>query len=302
MRQLFLKEREKLQKILGNKKAYFIFVMPAFIIYLLLAFVPIVMSGYYSLLKWDGIGQKAFIGLENYVGLFKDEAFLMAARNSLILAIASVIGQLIPALFFALVLARKVRGERIFRTIYFIPVLLSTVVIGQLFLKIYNPEYGALNAILSVFGIKGRDWLGDSNLALASAFFPIIWQYIGYHMLILYTGIKSVPADVYEAAQIDGANEIQTAFHITMPLIKSTMKVSITFAITGSLKLFDLIWVLTKGGPIHATEVPSTLMYTSIFSRMEYGRGSAMAIFIVLECLLFYFLIEKFFKVENFTY
>ena len=291
-----------MQKILGNKKAYFIFVVPAFIIYLLLAFIPIMMSGYYSTLQWDGIGQKVFIGLKNYADIFKDEAFLISARNSLILAVASVIGQLIPALFFALVLARKIRGERVFRTIYFIPVLLSTVVIGQLFLKIYNPEYGALNAILSVFGIKGQDWLGDKNFALASAFFPIIWQYIGYHMLILYTGIKSVPADVYEAAQIDGANERQIAFHITMPLIKSTMKVSITFAITGSLKMFDLIWVLTKGGPLHATEVPSTLMYTSIFSRMEYGRGSAMAIFIVLECLLFYFLIEKFFKVENFTY
>ena len=121
-------------------------------------------------------------------------------------------------------------------------------------------------------------------------------------MLILYTGIKGIPTEIYEAAQIDGASENQIAFRITMPLIKSTMKVSITFAITGSLKLFDLIWVLTKGGPLHASEVPSTLMYNSIFTRMEYGSGSAIAIFIVLECLIFYFLIEKFFKVENFTY
>ena len=232
----------------------------------------------------------------------KDEAFLLSARNSLILAIASIIGQLIPALFFALVLARKVKGEKVYRTIYFIPVLLSTVVIGQLFLKIYNPDYGALNAILKSFGLKGQDWLGDKRFVLASSLFPIVWQYIGYHMLILYTGIKSVPADIYEAAQIDGANERQMAWHVTIPLIKSTMKVSLTFAVIGSLKLFDLIWVLTKGGPLHASEVPSTLMYTSIFSRMEYGIGSAMAIFIVLECLIFYFLIEKCFKVENITY
>ena len=144
--------------------------------------------------------------------------------------------------------------------------------------------------------------MGDKRFVLASSFFPIVWQYIGYHMLILYTGIKSVPSDIYEAAQIDGANERQMAFHVTIPLIKSTMKVSLTFAVIGSLKLFDLIWVLTKGGPLHASEVPSTLMYTSIFSRMEYGIGSAMAIFIVLECLIFYFLIEKCFKVENITY
>lgn len=291
-----------MQKMLGNKKAYFVFVAPAFVIYLLLAFIPILMSGYYSTLKWDGIGEKIFIGLGNYKALLSDEAFLTAARNSLILAVASIVGQLIPALFFALVLARNIKGEKFFRTVYFIPVLLSTVVIGQLFLKIYNPEYGALNAILGLFGIEGKDWLGDKNIALASAFFPIIWQYIGYHMLILYTGIKSVPSEVYEAAQIDGANERQIAFHVTMPLIKNTMKVSLTFAVTGSLKLFDLIWVLTKGGPLHATEVPSTLMYNSVFTRMEYGSGSAMAIFIVAECMLFYFLIEKFFKVENFTY
>ncbi len=291
-----------MQKILGNKKAYFLFVAPAAVVYLLLAFIPILMSGYYSTLEWSGIGEKIFVGIQNYADLLEDESFLIAARNSLILAVASIVGQLIPALFFALVLARGIRGEKFFRTVYFIPVLLSTVVIGQLFLKIYNPEYGALNALLAMVGIEGRDWLGDKEIALASAFFPIIWQYIGYHMLILYTGIKSVPSEVYEAAQIDGANERQMAFHVTIPLIKNTMKVSLTFAVTGSLKLFDLIWVLTKGGPLHATEVPSTLMYNSIFTRMEYGAGSAIAIFIVVECLLFYFLIEKFFKVENFTF
>lgn len=210
-----------MQKILGDKKAYCVFVIPAFFVYFLMVFVPILMSGYYSTLEWDGIGSKVFVGLENFGALFKNKAFVLAARNSLILAVASIIGQLIPALFFALVLARGIRAEKIYRTIYFIPVLLSTVVIGQLFLKIYNPDYGALNALLKVFGFEGADWLGDKKLVLASSFFPIIWQYIGYHMLILYTGIKSVPSDIYEAAQIDGASETQMAFHVTLPLIKS---------------------------------------------------------------------------------
>lgn len=291
-----------MDKILGNKKAYFIFVAPAFLIYFVMAFVPIIMSGYYSMLEWDGIGEKAFIGLQNFADLMKNDAFLLSVRNSLILSVASVIGQLIPAMFFAIVLSRGIKGEGFYRTVYFIPVLLSTVVIGQLFLKIYNADYGALNALLQTFGLKGQDWLGNTKIVLAASFFPIIWQYIGYHMLILYTGIKGVPAEIYEAAQIDGASETQMAFHITMPLIKSTIKVSVTFAVIGSLKLFDLIWVLTKGGPLHASEVPSTLMYNTIFTRMEYGSGSAIAIFIVLECLFFYFLIEKFFKVEAITY
>ena len=119
---------------------------------------------------------------------------------------------------------------------------------------------------------------------------------------VLYTGIKGIPSELYEAARMDGASELQMAFRITMPLLKSTAKVSITFAIIGSLKMFDLIWVLTKGGPLHASEVPSTLMYTTIFNRLEYGSGSAIAIFIVLECLLFYFLLEKFVKVDPITY
>jgi len=291
-----------MNKILGNKKAYFIFVAPAFIIYFLMAFVPIIMSGYYSMLEWNGIGEKVFVGFRNFAELIKNDAFLISVRNSLILAVASVIGQLIPAMFFAIVLSRGIRGEGFYRTVYFIPVLLSTVVIGQLFLKIYNADYGALNALLQAFGLKGQDWLGNTKIVLAASFFPIIWQYIGYHMLILYTGIKGVPAEIYEAARIDGATETQIAFRITMPLIKSTIKVSMTFAIIGSLKLFDLVWVLTKGGPLHASEVPSTLMYNTIFTRMEYGSGSAIAIFIVLECLIFYFLIEKFFKTEPITY
>lgn len=299
---VYLERRITLQKILCNKKAYFIFVAPAFVIYLMIAFIPILMSGYYSTMEWNGIGKKVFVAFNNYTDLFQNKAFLISAVNSLILAAASIIGQLIPALFLAIVLARKIKGEKIYRTIYFIPVLLSTVVIGQLFLKIYNPDYGALNALLQKFGFTGADWLGNKKLVLAAAFFPIVWQYIGYHMLILYTGIKSVPEDIYEAAQIDGANELQMASRITIPLLKNTMKVSLTFAVIGSLKLFDLIWVLTKGGPLHASEVPSTLMYNTIFARMEYGSGSAIAVFIVIECLLFYFIIEKFFKVEDITY
>lgn len=291
-----------MQKILANKKAYFVFVAPAVLIYLIIAFIPILMSGYYSTLEWNGITGKVFVALNNYIDLAKNKAFLLSARNSFILAVASIVFQLIPALFLAIVLSRKIKGEKVYRTIYFIPVLLSTVVIGQLFLKIYNPEYGALNAILKKFGFEGQDWLGNTNLVLAASFFPIIWQYVGYHMLILYTGVKSIPEDIYEAAQIDGVNEWQLASRIIIPLLKNTIKVSLTFAVIGSLKLFDMIWVLTKGGPLHASEVPSTLMYTAIFTRMEYGSGSAIAVFIVLECLLFYFLIEKFFKVEDITY
>ena len=176
-----------MDKILGNKKAYFIFVFPAFVVYFIMAFIPIIISGYYSTLEWNGIGEKLFVGFDNFIALTKNDAFMSSVKNSLILAVASIIGQLIPAMFLAIILSRNIKGEGIYRTVYFIPVLLSTVVIGQLFLKIYNADYGALNAFFGLFGLKGQDWLGNTKLVLGAAFFPIIWQYIGYHMLILYT-------------------------------------------------------------------------------------------------------------------
>ena len=130
-------------------------------------------------------------------------------------------------------------------------------------------------------------------------FLCVAYQYLGYHMLLLYTAAKSVPFDVTEAAMIDGASEWRIAWNITLPLIKPMIKTCVTFAVIGSLKFFDLVWILTKGGPLHASEVPTTLMYTTIFNRNEYGIGSAIAIFVVLECLMFYLLIDKLFKIEH---
>lgn len=289
-----------MNQILGNKKAYAVFVLPALIVYLLMVMLPIVTSGYYSTLTWNGLGDGTFVGIQNYIKMFDDKVFLLSARNSLLLAVLSVVGQLIPALALALILARGIKGEKIFRTIFFIPVVISTVVIGQLFLKIYNPEYGMLNDFITKTGIgTTHDWLGDINTVLISAFIPVVWQYIGYHMLLLYAAAKSIPSELYEAAKIDGASELDIAFGITIPLMKTMIKVCITFAIIGSLKFFDFIWILTKGGPIHRSEVPSTLMYTTIFSRMEYGYGSSIAIFIIIECLVFYFLIGKLIKTDN---
>ena len=171
--------------------------------------------------------------------------------------------------------------------------------IGQLFLKIYNSNYGLLNTIIEYFGGTGVDWLGNQKTVLLATFFPVAYQYLGYHMLLLYTAAKSVPFDVTEAAMIDGASEWRIAWNITLPLIKPMIKTCVTFAVIGSLKFFDLVWILTKGGPLHASEVPTTLMYTTIFNRNEYGIGSAIAIFVVLECLMFYLLIDKLFKIEH---
>lgn len=289
-----------MDKLLKDKKAIFLFVFPALLVFVVAILLPICFSIYYSLLDWDGIGKGTFIGLKNYINLFVNnkDGFLISVKNSFILAVLSVFIQLPLSLILALVLARGVKGENFFRTVYFIPVIISTVVIGQLWMKIYNPNYGMLNTILKKIGLASlaQPWLASTKTALIAAFVPIVWQYIGYHMLLMYAAIKSISTDIFEAGKIDGASEFQIATRITIPLIKPILQVCVVFAVTGSFKAFDLIYILTNGGPLHSSEVPSTLMYSTVFDKYLYGYGSSMAIFIIAECLVFTLIIRKLFE------
>lgn len=289
-----------MDKVLSNKKTILMFLLPCLLLYLAIVIVPILISGYFSLLDWNGIGKGSFAGLSNYVQLFKpsSNSFFAAIWHSLILVLMSVFIQLPLALLLALVLAGKVRGGRFFRMAAFLPVVISTVAVAQLWLKIFQPDYGLLNSLLRAVGLDGltRQWLSNPKTALYAALAPTVWQYIGYHMLLLYCGVKAIPAEVFESAAIDGANAWQRSIHITIPLMKSVIQSSLIFAVIGSLKVFDIVYVMTKGGPLHASEVPATLMYNEIFQRNHYGYGSAMSVFIVLECLLMTLLIQRIFR------
>lgn len=295
-----------MNRILGNKKMIFLFVFPAFFFFAFIIILPIIFSSYYSLLDWNGYSEKILIGLKNYVTMFADfpSGFTKGILNSLLLAGLSVFVQVPLALILAIVISKGVKGEGFFRTVYFIPVIISTTVIGQLWMKIYQPKYGMLNYLLDKLGLDAwqNSWLASTSTALACTFFVIVWQYVGYHMLLLYSAIKAIPKTLYEAAKVDGATNSQIARHITIPLIVPMIKVCTTFAVIGSLKTFDLIYVLTKGGPVHATEVPTTIMYRVLLTENNYGLGSAMAIFIIIECLLFTVFIQRSFKAESFTY
>ena len=289
-----------MNRVLSNKKAVFIFLLPALVLFLTIIIVPIFMSVTYSLTEWDGIGKKVFTGFDNYKELFltNSDGFWRAVKNSLIFAAGSVFVQLPISLILALILARGVKGERFYVSVYFIPVLISTVVIGQLWMKIYNPQYGLLNTVLRSMGLEQLtgNWLGDTKKVIFAVIVPVLWQYIGYHMLLMYASVRSISEEIFEAARIDGANGIQTALHITIPLMKPILKVCVTFAVVGSLKNFDLVYVMTGGGPAGASQLPSTLMVETIFSRNLYGYGSSMAIFIILECFLFAWLIRGAFR------
>ncbi len=282
----------------------FLFLLPGLILFIGVLIAPIIMSVVYSLYDLRSISTQGmeFIGLGNYQELFTSGSisFWKALGNSLLLAALSVFIQLPLSLGLALMLGKGVKGERAFLSVYFLPVLISTVVIGQLWRKIYNPDYGILNAVLGLFGASNvmptGGWLGNVSSALWCVFIPTLWQYVGYHMLLMYAGVRSVSPDLREAAKLDGATDAQVDRYIVIPCIKPILRVSVIFAVTGSLKSFDLIYVLTNGGPFHATEVPSTLMINMLFERNRYGMGSTIAVLMIALCFAFAIIISAVFK------
>ena len=292
-----------MKKTLGYRINIFLFLLPALFLFVAVLIAPIAMSAFYSFHNWNGLKEPVYIGFQNYVELFTSNSinFMRALKNALLLALFSTVIQLPFALWLALELAKGIRGERFFLSVFFLPVLISTVVIGQLWLKIYNPEYGVLNLALKAVGLESwcQIWLGDRNTALGAAFVPLLWQYVGYHMLLMYAGIKSVPPELREAGMLDGCTEGKLNRYIVIPYIKPLLRVSVIFAVTGSLKSFDLIYVLTNGGPVHATEVPSTLMINLLFLRNRYGMGSTIAVMLIILCFAFALLINMVFRKEK---
>ncbi|MUT66540.1 carbohydrate ABC transporter permease [Paenibacillus sp. NEAU-GSW1] len=278
-----------------------LFVLPCLLLYFSFVFVPILVSLYSGLLDWNGIGESQFIGLQNFKHmLFEDTVFWPAVRRTLMFAVVSMCVQIPLALFVAILLNRYVKKPNFLVSSYFLPAILSVVVIGQLWKTIYNPatQGGMLNQVLTTIGLESwtHSWLTDPSVAMYSLYFVAVWQYLGYHALIQFTGIQNIPSDIYEAAKIDGAEGLKADWHITLPMNIPIIKISIVLAFIGSLQSFDLIMVMTGGGPAHATDVISTHMYNMSFLSMKYGYGSSIAAFLVVVCLVATFVINVIFN------
>ncbi|GIO31139.1 MULTISPECIES: carbohydrate ABC transporter permease [Paenibacillus] len=276
------------------------FVLPCLIIYVGIVFVPILVSMYSGLLDWNGIGESRFIGFENFKNLFfHDPVFWPSVRRTLMFAVFSM-AEIPVALLVAILLKRYIRRPNFLVSSYFLPVILSVVVVGQLWKTIYNPASmgGMLNQVLQAVGLGSwaHEWLTDPSVAMFSLYFVALWQYLGYHTLIQYTGILNVPEEIYEAARIDGAEGFAADRYITFPNIIPIFKISIVLAFIGSLQAFDMVMVMTGGGPAHATDVISTHMYNMSFLSMKYGYGSSIAAFLVVLCLAATFLINLIFN------
>lgn len=267
-----------------------LFLMPAFIIFMLFVIYPIFRSIYFSMFDWNGLGPAVdFVGLENFRAILTDTVFLKAIRNVLLIIVFSVGLQLPVALVLAVMVGRGLPGRGIFRTILFMPYVLSEVNVAIMWMLLYthDPERGLLNAVMVALGGHPVAWLSDPNIVLMSVFFALTWKYFGFHMLLYLAGLQNIPVEIEEAARIDGASSVQNFLYITLPLMSSTIKTSVYLSVLGSLQQFILVQIMTRGGPVNASETLATYMYRFGFVRFQLGYGSAVAIYMFLFCLIF---------------
>lgn len=267
-----------------------VFLTPAVAMLAIFLAYPLVQSFQLSLLSWNGLGEnREFIGLDNWATLVQDGLFWRSLGNNLLLALVSVLVQLPIAMALALLLDKAGRGSRTLKILYFLPLLFSSVALGVIFKNVYDPNFGPVNALLNAIGLPtlAQDWLGDRSLALGSVAAVICWQNIPFYMILFLAGLASFPADLEEAATLDGASRSTIFWKIKLPHLQGTVRTAAMLAVIGSLRYFDLIYVMTGGGPEGASELMATYMYRTVFSSFQLGYGStiASAMFLVVTLI-----------------
>lgn len=276
---------------LRNRKAVttaVLFVLPAFIIYIIFQIIPLLGAVYFSLSDWNGLAGSPirFVGLKNFIRIFQDEAFLLSLKNMGRMVVFSVLFHTPIALLMAVAVQAKGRMSRIFKAIFFVPTVFPLTAVGLLWYFVFMPD-GTFNALLSALGLESltASWLVEEATAMNTIIFVNIWAGVGYYMVILLAGLTTISNDIYEAARIDGAGQVPCFFKITVPLLAPTIKMCILMDIIGTIKIFDLVFSMTEGGPNGLINLPTTLMYQEAFKYDHYGAGSAIGIVILLICL-----------------
>lgn len=261
-----------------------VFVGPALVVYLGVVIVPVFLAAFYSFFKWNGIeALDNFVGIANYQRALSDPVFLGAIGHNFAIVILSLVIQGPIAIAVALLLNRKMRGRSVFRVLVFLPYVLSEVISGVAWLLILEPN-GPLDAVMKSLGLGQyiQLWLADPNIVLWTMFAVISWKYIGFAIILFLAGLQGVPEELQEAAQIDGASWWQTQRSITIPLLGPTIRIWAFLSIIGSLQLFDLVWIMTGGGPANASDTMATYMYQFGFERNQFGYGSAVAVILFI--------------------
>lgn len=270
-----------------RSRSAWLFIAPALAVYGVFALLPILQALRLSFYSWSGDQpDAAWLGLGNYAEALGDPVFWRAAGNNVLLAVLSVAVQLPIALFLAALLCGRVRGRWIFRTAYFAPMVLPTVVIA-FFWRYFLLDYdqGLANSALRLVKMEGVDWLGNPRVVFGAIFSAISWRYVGFHLVILLAGMLAVPGQLYEAAALDGAGAWGRFRHVTLPGVAPVLALCVMLSVVGSLKYFDLVYIMTKGGPDHATELAATYIYAQGIAGTRWSYSCALAIIVLLLSL-----------------
>ena len=263
------------------------FMLPAFLIYVSVIIFPIFYSLYISFRSGSGVGKMKFVGLDNYVKLFKDPVFWQALGHTGIWTILTVGITMTVSLFFATLLNNSMAGRTFFRGLFYFPTVIAIVAVGIIWRWIYNPQIGIINSFFKLLGISYRQtWISNSGSVLIAIFVAALWQGIGQPMILFLAGLQSVSTECLEAADIDGANKFQKFFRVTVPLMKDTFIMVICTLVISAMKVYDIIKAITDGGPNHSSEMLATYMYSQTFSYNNVGYGTAIATVMVLVMLV----------------
>jgi len=272
----------------------FLFITPNYIIYIVFILVPVIWAVFFSFTDYKLVRPPEFIGLANYLDLLEDPDFHKALKNTFVYWISTVSISMALGLLLAVTLGQKIKGVAIFRAAYYLPNVLSMVAISMMWLWIYDPAKGILNAILVRFGLPRSDWLFDQNLALGCIIVPSIWALLGFNMVIYLAGLQNIPTQLYEAATVDGASLTKQFFRITIPMLRPITFFLFVMSSIKAFQVFDQIYVMTRGGPAKATTTIAYEIYEEGFTHFKMGYASAMSVILLVIVAIITFI--------NFTY
>ncbi len=289
-----------LVRVRKNKAAYF-FILPTILLLTVFMILPLIYSVVMSFYRWDGFSDPQFQGLSNYLRLLNHDNFWLALKNNSIFMVLFTTFTIVIGFLFAVAISRKVAGWQIYKFVFFIPVILVTAVIAALWAKIYEPSYGLLNSFLGVIGLESLQqlWLGNPDITLYSIIFVAIWQISGWCMLLFLAAIEGIEEEIHDAATIDGVSPFQRIIHIIMPMVKNMTFILIMLQIIASVKTFDLIYVMTGGGPFYASEVLGTILYREAFENQRFGYASAISVVMTIIIALITIIYLRFTQISN---
>ncbi len=272
----------------GQLTAVVLFLPPALLLFTVFVVLPIIEAAWYGGFNWNGFGTPTnWIGLDNYRFVFETRAFGLALRNNLLIIVVSLLIQLPLALTLALMLAERFRGAVALRMLFFLPYVLAEVATGLIFSFVYDGDYGLLASIYRLFNAEAPHLLASTQTSMLAILIVIVWKYFGFHMMLFIAALQGQDRNLIEAARIDGASRWQVLRFVSIPLLYPTIRLSIFFAVVGSLQLFDLVMPLTRGGPADSSQTMVSFLYSHGVTRMRIGYGSAIGVILFVICATF---------------